>query len=204
MKKIICCIVALLYITGFAYAETDITFANIPWLANDSEVFQSLSEAGMIREGETGLSFTNNNPIYIIADDNGFITPDRIAGLELVSFSADLSGKVKGKIAGYPIKKISLSFAYDGEYRLIAVEIELIKASYTDIKTKLTKKYGEGEAKETEEGNTSVVWRGENNSGIILFSQDGGLSYSLVYGRLDAEELLHNCLNSDSDDLTGL
>lgn len=66
---------------------------------------------------------------------------------------------IKGKIAGYPIKDLILTFAYDGEYKLIAVKVELIKGNYDDLKTKLTKVYGEGEHKETEEGIWSTVWK---------------------------------------------
>ena len=98
------------------------------------------------------LTISHQDYTYLIVDDTEFVSPDKVTGADDVTFAIDLSGEVKGKIAGYPIKDLILTFAYDGEYKLIAVKVELIKGNYDDLKTKLTKVYGEGEHKETEEG----------------------------------------------------
>ena len=39
----------------------------------------------------------------------------------------DLENSVKGRIAGCPVHNLEMSFAYDGEYKLISVKIELVK-----------------------------------------------------------------------------
>ena len=82
--------------------------------------------------------------------------------------------------------------------------VKLINADYESLKEKLVKKYGEGERLYDEEGLESFVWKGDNESCIVLFTKSEGIDYELVYGRLDAEEILANCLVSDPDDVSGL
>ena len=135
--------------------------------------------------------------------DTDLVSPDKATGADEVTLTIDIAAK--GKIAGYPVNDLILTFAYDGEYKLIAVRVELIKGDYDDLKAKLNKVYGEGEHKETEEGIWSTVWKGDNNSAVVLYTLNGGIDYTLMYGRLDAADILQNCLApADPDDVSGL
>lgn len=204
MKKLICLLIAVLMLFGVAVAEGDIAFSNIPWLSDEATVIQTLIEAGLVKDG-SDFTISQQDYVYLIVSDTEFVSPDKVSGADEVTYAVDLSGSVKGKIAGYPIKNIILTFAYDGEYKLIAVKVELIKGNYDDLKAKLTKVYGEGEHKETEEGIWSTVWRGDNNSAVVLYTQSEGYDYTLMYGRLDAAEILSNCLTPAApDDVSGL
>ena len=204
MRKVIGYLTAVILLFGVAVAEREITFNNIPWLSDQLTVIQTLTEAGLVRDG-SGSAVSREDYAYIIVDDTEFASPDRVMGADEVTFANDLAGEVRGKIAGYPVKDIILTFAYDGEYKLIAVKVELIKGNYEDMNTKLTKVYGEGEHKETEEGIWSTVWKGDNNSAVLLYTQSEGFDYTLMYGRLDAAEILSNCLATpDPNDISGL
>lgn len=204
MRKITGIIIAVLLIFGIASAEVELTFNSVPWLSDEETVYQTLSEAGFLRDGK-GINAPRGEYTYLIVDDTEFVSPDRIMGADEVTYTVDLAGDIKGKIAGYPVKDLILTFAYDGEYKLIAVKVELIKATYNDLKAKLSKVYGEGEHKETEEGIWSTVWKGVNNSAIILYTQSEGFDFTLMYGRLDAADILSQCLAAPSpDDVSGL
>ena len=75
---------------------------------------------------------------------------------------------------------------------------------FKSSKEKLVKRYGEGERLYDEEGLEAFVWKGNSEFCIVLFTKSEGIDYELVYGRLDAEEILANCLVSDPDDISGL
>ena len=204
MKKLFFIFFILILIVCFAEAEADITFNNIPWLTDDSATIQALKEAGYVRDGINDFNMVKKNPIYIVEDDEGLISPNRITGVEEVTFTAELNEGIKGQIAGHPVKNLTMTFAYDGAYKLIAVKVDLIKANYGEIKDKLIKVYGEGEEKNTEEGINSIVWTGENNTAVLLYTQSDGFNYTLLYGRTDAVEILLECLTYDPDDVSGL
>ena len=206
MKRLLGFVFTVMLVVSFASAEkvTEISFQNIPWLSNDVSVAHILTEAGLLRN-EVEFVFSHENALYPIKDNAGFVSPDIVTGVDEVTFSSTIESEVEGKIAGYPVKDLIFTFAYNGEYKLIAVKVELIKGNYDDLKAKLTKVYGEGEHKETEEGIWSTVWKGSNNSAVILYTQSEGLDYTLIYGRLDAAEILSSCLApADPDDVSGL
>ena len=204
MRKLFSIVISALLMFSFAVAEGEITFKNIPWLSDETTVIQTLTEAGLVKNGGNS-SISQEDKIYIIVDDTDFASPDRVIGADDATYAVDLTEIIKGKIADYPLKNLILTFAYDGEYKLIAVKVELIKGNYDDLKAKLTKVYGEGEHKETEEGIWSTVWKGDNNTAVLLYSDSEGLDYTLMYGRLDAAEILSNCLApADPDDVSGL
>ena len=103
------------------------------------------------------------------------------------------------------LKSLNLTFAYDGKYKLIAVGLSLVNASYDDIKEKLIRIHGNGEVKIDEnEGIDLILWRGDNNSAILLYTLSDGMDYTLMYGRLDAEDIIMNCLEIDPDETSGL
>lgn len=204
MKKLISILLATLFLFSFALAESEITFQTIPWLSDDVSTFQLLEEAGFVRNGVSSLIFKKDDPIYIVVDDMGFSSPDQVSGAEDVTFSVDLDCSVKGKIGGWPVKDLVLTFAYDGSYKLIAVKVDLINASYDDLRGKLNRVYGDGELTTTEEGIDSIVWKGENRSAVVLYTQSEGQNYTLIYGRLDAAEILSKCLETTNDDISGL
>lgn len=204
MKKLLLVLVVMALLASIAYAESEINFCGISWLENETNTINTLVKKGFIREGMTGIMFTDDNPTYPLVDETGFVSPDYVTGLEDVSFQIKLDKLAKGRIAGYPVKNISLSFAYDGEYHLIAAEVEFINATYEELLGKIASVYGDPAVNGTEEGITSNVWTGDNQSAIILYTQSEGLSFTLMYGRLDAKEILQNCLNYSSDDVSGL
>lgn len=197
-------VVMLLFSAAMAEYDSEITFQGVPWLSDDETVARSLIEAGFLRNG-TKVDLNHENVSYLLENEVGFFSPDRIYGADEVTFTTALEGSVKGKIAGYSVKDLIFTFAYDGEYKLIAVNVGLIGCEYTILKEKLTKIYGEAETVETEEGIISNVWKGLNNSAILLITYSEGLDYTLMYGRLDAADILSQCLAApDPDDVSGL
>lgn len=204
MKKITIILLAGLLLL-FSTANADTTFANIPWLSNDVDTLHALSDAGLLRTNTTNSIFSNEGTAFIVENE--------VLGYQLNStdynniccFAVPLNNNVKGKIAGYPVQDIILTFAYDGEYQLIAIKLALVNADYNSLKTKLTKVYGEGETKNIkEEALESTIWRGDNHSGILLYTESDGYDYTLIYGRLDAMEILTNCASIDPEDVSGL
>lgn len=203
MRRILAITLATLLVFGIASADT--TFQKIEWLTDEESVVSSLRAAGLLL-GNPELSLTNEKVVYFVSQEALNYQPTSLPEYKDYCYSASLAENVKGKIAGYPVKDIILSFAYDGEYKLIAVKIELLGADYNTINEKLTKVYGEGEVKTIEdEGIESILWGGEDNTGILLYTESEGLSYTLLYGRTDADEILANCLApGDPDDVSGL
>ncbi len=202
-KKILVFFFTLLFIR-VSYAESDVTFQGVPWLENEVTTIQKLDDAGFIRQRDCIPSFTKDQSVYIIENDMGFFSPDRTIGTQDVCFTMDLSGFVKGTIAGCPVKNMVLTFAYDGEYKLIAIKIELVNMDYMILKNKLIKVYGESQQTITEEGIESNIWKGANNSAVLLYTQSEGLDYTFIYGRIDAIDILADCLKTDLDDICGL
>ena len=205
MKKIIAIILLTLLLLNYAFAEEEITFAGIPWLSDDEKTANALSETGFIRNGVSFLELNHDNPFCLMVNDENLVFPYQIANTNDVVLTTDLESLVKGKIAGMPIRNIKLTFAYDGEYKIIAVEVELMNTKYEELKSKLNKKYGDGQKTVSEEDIVSIVWRGANNTAVLLYTESEGSNYTLMYGRLDAAEILQNCLAPAApDDVSGL
>lgn len=205
MKKVFALILAALFLFSFACAEQEITFQNLPWLSDVEEAIRTIKDAGYLRDGADKIGLSNEKAVYITPNDDLNYQPTAFKEYKDYSYSVSLRDYVKGKLAGYPVADIDMAFAYDGQYKLIAVKIDLLNADYAALKEKLTKVYGEGEAKAiVEEGIETIIWKGENNSSVLLYTESEGLDYTLVYGRIDATEILANCLNSDPDDVSGL
>lgn len=205
MKRIICgtLLVLLIIINISALAEEEIKFSNIPWLSDDEITLKMLEESGLYRAGDHNVNLMNEECFYLITDYAGNIVPSATRDNPFC-YSTSLKGHAKGKIAGYPVHNIILTYAYNGEYQLIYIKVELLNTSYSELKEKLTKKYGISQEQETIEGLTSI-WKGDDNSCVALFSYDDGESFELVYGRLDAEEILLNCqMKPDPDDISGI
>ena len=131
MKKVISIIVVVLLFISTASAE--VSFQKIPWLSNDETVVKALIDAGFLR-GNPELDLTNEKAVFLTKNEDLDYQPTYLAEYKDYSFTATLSDNVKGKIAGYPVKNIIPTFAYDGEYRLIAIIVELINADYTSLK----------------------------------------------------------------------
>lgn len=204
MKKLISILVAVFLLFSCACAE-EIVFQNIPWLSNDSTVLQALRNAGLIREG-TALPALSNEDVTIFQENEALdYQPSTLPKLNEYSQSISLKEYVKGKIAGSPLQDINLTFAYDGEYKLITVKVTMLNTDYDSLKTKLTKVYGEGEINTVEdEGIETVIWKGDNNTGVLLYTETEGMDYQLYYGRLDAAEILAQCMSVNPDDISGL
>ena len=81
--------------------------------------------------------------------------------------------------------------------------------SFEGISNKLKTVYGIGVDTKIEDEFETVLWTGENNSAVILFTENGGFTYDLVYGRLDSEQILKDAKDAiavlaDPDDASGL
>lgn len=187
---------------SFATSETEILFQSIPWLSDETQTFRVLADNGFVISDSKGLDLKSNECFYLALDENENVVPS-IASDTNYCASASLLGNAKGKIAGFPIKNINLTFAYNGGFQLIYAKVDLVGSDYISIKEKLSKVYGECEENETIEGHT-YIWRGTSNSCIALFEYSEGQEYDLCYGRLDAEEILKNCAYIDPEDTSGL
>lgn len=204
MKKTIAIILVAVLCISNAYAEKEVTFLGIPWMSDEDTTIKMLKEGGYIRSGVSTPILSQENMSYLVKDESGFIAPAKITGLENVVFMESLKEMIKGKIAGYPIKDLMLTYVYDGEYRLIAARIELYQAEYIEIKEKLKTVYGEGEEKETEEGIISISWQGDNNSAVLLYTENDGYKYTLMYGRTDVLEIITKTVEKDPENVAGL
>ena len=195
-------LIILILLCGSASAESEITFQNIPWLTSETETVKQLFNLGIVREQELNEELAREGCEYIIFDEAGIYRPYTIRDYEEVCFAVLPSPR--GRIAGYPIKQIKLTFAYDGDYKLISVSVDMIGADYDELKEKLVRVYGDGQYSRTNEGIESLMWKGDNNSGVLLYTESEGLEFTLIYGRIDAEEILNNCRVSNPDDVSGL
>ncbi len=209
MKKIGWLVLILIIILStVAFSESELTFQGIPWLSDEEMAIRVLKDNNFISEEEEPI-IVENEGVYIKKDETIIARPSKIENHE--NYCISLKGKVKKKIAGYPVNDLLLTFAFDGaNTQLISVKVELDNASYTDILNKLKKVYGEGETKSDEDGITSTIWYGGNNSSILLHMIEGGDLFSLLYGRLDGESILLASnesfadMNVDPEDVSGL
>lgn len=204
MKKIcsFLCVLALVFVSVNAFAETEIMFNSVPWLSDKEEAIQIIAESGYANK-DCNLEINQDNILYFVPDELLDYQPTSLSKYNISSFSTEIPGS--GKIAGCPVRKLVLSFAYDGSYRLISVRVELIGVNYDGLKEKLEKVYGMCETVTLEEeGIISNMWKGTENSAVQLYTESEGQDYILMYGRLDATEILTNCQTVDPDDVSGL
>ena len=202
MRKLIILTLATILLLSCAYAESEFTFQNIPWLSDVTSVITRLSDCGFITKDRYDFVISNEKSIYIAPNDIINYSPKIDNRYSDICLSLSLEGTICGKIAGYPVKDLIPSFAYNGGMQLISVNVCLIGATYESLENKLNKVYGEGEKIETEDGIRTSIWKSENNTAILLYSE--GLDYTLLYGRLDADEILQSCLEADPKDISGL
>lgn len=205
MRKLVLVLVSFLLVFGSAYAE-EIAFYGIPWLSNDEIVLQKLKDANLVRAGIELLTLSEENIVILSETEALGIQQNNLKKYKGFCYSASLKEETKGRIAGFPVDKLVLNFAYDGEYKLLNIKVDLLNADYDKLKDKLILVYGQGETKVfDDEGAELTIWKGDNNSAIVLYAEREMMNYHLYYGRLDAVEILENCLaNPDSNDLSGL
>lgn len=204
MKKIICFLIVTMLLFSIAYAENTkiITFLGIPWLSDDVTVKQMLTDKGYLHQGSSGIKM--DNCYYLISASEGSIEQMENGQYKDYCRSISYNDSVMGRIAGCPIKNIILSFAYDGSYQLVYVEVELLGGTYADIKQKMERVYNTGEEFETDLGYQITAWRGNDNSCALLITYDEGMTFNLYYGRTDAAEILEKCSITDPNDVSGL
>lgn len=191
--------------SSFADSEKEITFWGVSWLSDDPKVLQMLKESGCIQTYSENYVLQKDQSSFLIEDSALAYRPDTNSEYEEVCFSISTDSFTRGRIAGYPIKNLILSFAYNGTCRLISVKVEMIGADYNQILDKLIQVYGDGQNNKNDEGISAIMWKGADNSAVLLYTESEGLDYTLMYGRLDAEEILKNCLApADSSDVSGL
>lgn len=206
MKKVclLVMVTALIFCVSIASAESEIGFNDISWLSDESDVLKALMEKGFVRQGIT-VSMSNEDCKYLVANERLGYQPRTNKDYEKLCFSMNLSEYAKGKVGGYPVKNMILTFAYDGSYKLISIRVELLDGKYEELKAKLTKVYGDCESFSIEDEETeSNIWKGENNSAVMLYTESEGINYTLMYGRTDAVEILQKCMEYDPDDISGL
>ncbi len=192
---------------SFAESNNEITFSKIDWLSDKSVVINKMEE--YIQYGYTFSNPTTDQGMFLRKDDQLLARPSMAAQYTGVSFGFSLAGGIEGKIGGYSVSKITFTYAYDGSTsKLVCVKVELNGATCEDLKNKLTKVYGESETRTDDEGLQTIVWTGSDNSCVLLYSIDDGETADLIYGRLDAEEILEECTTeiktADPDDVSGL
>ncbi len=131
------------------------------------------------------------------------------------------------KIAGYEVAEIVMCFARDDiESELLSVLIVLdatdTEEAYGDLTSKLSQLYGEYDEGNFEESFVEMsdwkgsfnVWQGANNTAVMLAKRYGS-RISLIYGTLDAQDILdayyaeyqantHTPAPVDSTDTSGL
>ena len=205
MKKMLLLAVALLLISSScAYAEAEIRFDNIQWLTDEETTLQQLKASGYIRDISLPV-FSEDNSFFFVENEALGITPTDYSKFKEAIVSYSISDNSKGKIAGYTVNDINLTFAFDGIYQLVSVKVDLKNADYESILGKLRKVYGEPETSTIEsEGIELNTWKGENNTCVILYTESG-TDFVLMYRRTDIEEILNNCLApADPDDVSGL
>lgn len=189
-----------------AEGDAEIEFNSIPWLSDQETAmdllkdylypFFSVSYLG----GEEGL--------FLRHDDELLARPVKAKEYSDVS-TCLIINSIKKNIAGYKVEKIKLYFSNNGlATQLLCVQIDLAGSQYDDLQSKLSKVYGNGETRISEEGLETALWNGTNDSCVLLYSVDGGESADLIYGRLDAEKILNECalslIDVDPNDLSGL
>ena len=201
MKKILSVVIILLLVACLASAMAEATFNGVEFLSTDDVVLSTLTEKGFVKNNAVS-AFSNDKNTYLVTNEIFGYQPTYIPNYQDVCYSQTVSHY--GKIAGYPVKELNLTYAYDGEYKLISVKVDLLGADYATLLEKLTKVYGEAEVKASEEeGIFSNIWK-DGETAVVLYTESEGLDYTLVYGRTDAVIILSNCLVSDPDDVSGL
>lgn len=205
VKKVLLMVAVLSFVfLSCAYAETEIRFINVQWLIDEETTLQQLKESGYIRDVSLP-AFSEDNSFFFIENGALGLTPTDYSKYKEVIASYSISDNSKGRIAGYPVNNIELTFAYDGMYQLISVKVDLKYADYESILGKLRKVYGEPNTSEIEsEGIVLNTWEGANNTAVILYTESGS-DFVLMYRRTDIEEILSQCLAApDPDDISGL
>lgn len=202
MKKIFSVIVMLLLVICMTSAMAEVSFNGVEFLSTDDVVLNTLTGKGFAKAG-TISAFSNDKNTYLVTNEILGYQPTYVPGYQDVCYSQTISGH--GKIAGYPVKELSLAYAYDGEYKLISVKVDLLGADYTTLLEKLTKVYGAAEVMASEEeGIISNIWK-NGETAVVLYTESEGLDYTLMYGRLDATDILSQCLATpDPDDVSCL
>lgn len=203
MKKIVSVLVSLIFLLTMATAMAEVSFNDVTFLSTDDEVITVLIEKGFAKATTTSVLSNDDKSIYLVANEQLGFQPTYVQDYQSVCFSQIIPGL--GKIAGCPVKKLFLTYAYDGNYKLITLKVELLGADYVVLLDKLTKVYGAAVTKTIEEeGITSNIWK-DGSSAVVLYTESAGIDYTLVYGRIDAVEILSNCLATpDSNDVSGL
>ena len=204
MKRFLCIFIPVLLMISCAFAssENEITFAGIPWLAQETEVVRALKEKGYTTA--EAVPMRTESCFYLTMNTEDEAEQTENGTLSSACITTTFQGNARGKAGGYPIKEIVLSYAYDGQTQLIYTEVVLGGADYSDLKQKLGKVYGNGKEFETALGYQITFWQGANNSGVLLYTYDDGLTCNLYYGRTDAEIILAKCIEVDPDDISGL
>ena len=201
MRKILSVMLALFLLAIMTTAVAEVTFNSIPFLVSDDEVIAGLIEKGFVRK-DTSFALSNENGTYLVANEILGYQPAFNQSYSDYCFSQHISGF--GRIAGFPVKSMNLTYAYDGVYKLIALKVDMLGANYATLNEKLTKVYGSPDVRRVEEeGIVSNIWK-DGETSVVLYTENDGYDYTLIYGRTDAEEILANCLVSDPDDVLGL
>lgn len=222
-------VTVLLLNVGCALADvdTEITFQNIPWGSDVLTVYDYVLENGL-GTAPTQWNFKN----LFQSSRDSFLTfgigtylhyDEEQESYELKSSSSEMIARLlnrwgdpeKKKIAGYDFRYIALTFMADEtKESLITIRVELdwqdTSKAYADLQQKLSSVYGEGFHAVSAEGWDYYLWKGANNTAVMLmYNQD---NLKLYYGTLDAEQWITDAEAQaetqdqpvDPDDTSGL
>ncbi len=221
MKKLmsILCSLVLVMSCGAAFAAYDeeIRFQDIPWESTIEETAQLLKDCGLYTGDVAELinARVNSNGYYLEKDDNwlmkGYAYPNERNGVGSITVYKDNLGK----IAGYDLGSLTLTFALNDEKSalvsaVVTFSVDDKAAVWKDLQKKLAKVYGEGIGVHIITDLELDFWNGANNTALCLQKMGktaSSLSFELIYATRDAEKLMKKFYKSDVsdvDDLGGL
>ncbi len=228
MKRVISVVMAFLLVLCYTYhskaeTEKEIEFSGIPWGISITEVNNRLVEMGYSKDEADDTSL-HTWPYHWQSDYRHTV---KDTGLSL---STSYWGDDTHKIAGYTVNWTTMLAYYDFDDTMVNrepskshfcqaiiefdIDFELVDRAYDDLKTKLTKLYGEPKQNIVDDEAKAFEWYGANNT-VVRLEQTNGKDYKhiyLIYGITSIDEILSELRNTivktappaDPDDLSGL
>ena len=201
-RILVICVLFLMMLSQVSYAEQNksIIFHNIPWYSDESTTMTMLSD--ILRPGFDYPHYSYESGIIIQKDEMLNGKPISTKEYSDVILTMSLSSEIQGKIAGYRIKKMVFTYAYDGiSAKLICVNIELYGSSFDDLASKLCCVYGKGIKGFDDSGLLTMMWTGSEDSCVLLYSVDNGDTADIIYGCLNAEQMIQDIDNITTDEI---
>ncbi len=200
MKKMLCLVLSLMLLlscSALAEEEKEITFQGVPWGSSKEETRQIWIDQGFVKpnppagsgsNGNYGFSFSAEGDLVYFSgsDDTMCCHSFKISALEVTT------------LASYELNKVCEFYACDRvedgtALMMVLVELKVSdgEAAYDDLTAKLASIYGQYEGLTWEDyGMVVNMWKGANNT-VVVLAPDGNTGLvTLLYGTLDAEKIL--------------